>query len=150
MVKKGYIAQLLGLVILAGTVGYLLGRLLTLEFSIQDTAVTLESEVRDSVPVVHIEKILNGELIGEIQGDVRFVLGDDIIVPDENGEVRAPADPLLTDIITVEVPEWAHFVASSKGTKYYPVDSSQGERIVPANRVYFETQEEAEEAGYEA
>jgi hypothetical protein len=41
------------------------------------------------------------------------------------------------------------FFASSKGTKYYSVTCSAGKTIKQENRVYFNTREEAENAGYE-
>lgn len=41
------------------------------------------------------------------------------------------------------------FFASSKGTKYYSVSCSAGKTIKQENRVYFNTREEAEGAGYE-
>jgi hypothetical protein len=41
------------------------------------------------------------------------------------------------------------FFASSKGTKYYSVTCSAGKTIKQENRVYFNTREEAEGAGYE-
>jgi hypothetical protein len=41
------------------------------------------------------------------------------------------------------------YFASSRGTKYYPVGCSAGQTIKESNRVWFETREEAEHAGYE-
>ena len=41
------------------------------------------------------------------------------------------------------------FFASSKGTKYYSVTCSAGKTIKQENRIYFNTREEAEGAGYE-
>jgi len=40
------------------------------------------------------------------------------------------------------------FVASSGGTKYYPIDCKTAQRISEENRVYFQTAEDAEAAGY--
>ena len=42
------------------------------------------------------------------------------------------------------------FVASKTGKKYYAIDSAAGKKIKEENRVYFETEEEAEAAGYTA
>lgn len=50
----------------------------------------------------------------------------------------------------VEVPEGAKFVASKAGKKFYAVDSAQGKKVKADKRVYFNTEEEATEAGYEA
>ncbi len=41
------------------------------------------------------------------------------------------------------------FFASSKGSKYYPVGCSAGKGLKQENRVYFDTRESAEKAGYE-
>jgi Metal binding domain of Ada len=40
------------------------------------------------------------------------------------------------------------FFASSKGSKYYSLGCSAGKTIKQENRVYFNTREEAENAGY--
>ncbi len=41
------------------------------------------------------------------------------------------------------------FFASSKGSKYYSLGCSAGKTIKLENRVYFDTREQAESAGYE-
>lgn len=40
------------------------------------------------------------------------------------------------------------FFASNKGSKYYSLGCSAGKTIKQENRVYFDTREEAEKAGY--
>jgi len=40
------------------------------------------------------------------------------------------------------------FVASSRGKYYYPVDCSLADGLKEENRIYFKTQQEAEERGY--
>lgn len=42
------------------------------------------------------------------------------------------------------------FVASRNGTKFYPADCSYADRILPENRVWFTTEEEAIARGYKA
>ncbi len=42
-----------------------------------------------------------------------------------------------------------NFFASNRGSKYYSIGCSAGKTIKQENRVYFETKEEAEVAGYE-
>jgi hypothetical protein len=42
-----------------------------------------------------------------------------------------------------------NYFASSRGSKYYTLGCSAGKSIKMENRVYFETSEEAESAGYE-
>lgn len=41
-----------------------------------------------------------------------------------------------------------NFFASSRGTKYYPVGCTAGKTLKQENRIYFETRESAEKAGY--
>lgn len=41
------------------------------------------------------------------------------------------------------------FFASNRGSKYYPAGCSAGKSLKLENRVYFNTREEAEKAGYE-
>ena len=41
------------------------------------------------------------------------------------------------------------FFASNRGTKYYPLGCSAGDSLKLENRIYFNTREEAEGAGYE-
>lgn len=41
------------------------------------------------------------------------------------------------------------FVASKTGTKYYPIDCGSVSRIKEENRVYFTTEDEAKDKGYE-
>ena len=41
------------------------------------------------------------------------------------------------------------FFASSRGKKYYPLDCSAGKSIKASNRVYFESESQAQSAGYE-
>lgn len=40
------------------------------------------------------------------------------------------------------------FVASSRGKYYYPIDCSLANGLKEENRIYFKTQQEAEESGY--
>ena len=42
-----------------------------------------------------------------------------------------------------------NYFASSRGTKYYSIGCSAGKTIKQENRIYFDTQIEAEKAGYE-
>ncbi len=42
-----------------------------------------------------------------------------------------------------------NFFASNRGSKYYPLGCSAGKSIKQENRIYFDTSEKAEVAGYE-
>lgn len=110
-------------------------------------AVIEDSTVSD-VPVVKLEGIRNGALIGTVQGDVRLVAGDRIVLPNGSGTFAIADRDVLTNVIMITPPEGMHFVASKRGTKYYPLSSASAGSISPANRVFFKTAEEAEKAGY--
>ena len=53
---------------------------------------------------------------------------------------EAPIEPIRTG---------GQFFASSKGSKYYPVGCAAGKSLKQENRIYFDTREAAETAGYQ-
>ena len=146
--KKGSNAFFLTALLLAVMLGYLLGWIVT-AMSFPSRVPMLEvPDTRGTVPVVRIDGVVNGKLQGSVSGAVHVFLLQKQIVPDAQGLFRISAAPLLTNQVLVAVPEGMEFVASKRGEKYYAVDSSQGSKITPENRIYFRTAEEAERAGY--
>lgn len=138
----------IGALLLACVFGYLAGRVVTCRLDLPQTSMTLTDDMRPPVPTVRIDGVRNGYLEGVIIGEGRLVFGGHPIVTDGSGAFRVPANPILTNAITVTVPEGMRFVASKNGSKYYAVGSSGGAQIAPINRVYFRTAAEAEAAGY--
>ena len=128
---------------LALSAGYLQGRLL----SMHQQPITLRPDTRPLVPTVILTRIRNGNLEGETRGNVRLFVGDVPLIHG-SGSFAVPAGPLLRQIIEVDVPSGAHFVASKRGKKYYAINASQAQSIAPGNRVYFQTAAQAESAGY--
>lgn len=127
--------------------GVLVGRLLSFrEASIPPT--TLRYDQRPSRAVVRIAGAEQGKIVGTIQGDVRVLLGETVVVPNASGAFRVPAQGIITAVTTVPVPAGMHFVASRRGKKYYPVTSRSGQNLSPANRVYFRDAQAAEKAGF--
>jgi len=110
--------------------------------------VVLREDEHAKVPVVQLKGVRDGNLHGQMLGEVRFFLGSSQVLPHGDGTFLVPADVLLTHEITVLVPEGMSFVASKRGKRYYPVLSSQAQRLVPENRIYFENEDEAQRAGY--
>lgn len=110
--------------------------------------VIIDDQVVRDVPVVHIEGIRDSALIGTVQGEVRLVAGDEIVLLNGSGGFAITDRDLLTNIIMIKPPEGMNFVASKRGTKYYPLDSAGAGSISPANRIFFRTAGEAEKAGY--
>lgn len=111
-------------------------------------ALTVREERRPPIPTVSIAGIRDGNIRGSIRGDARLFFGETPVLPDHEGAFAVPAAPFLTDHVTVAVPQGMRFVASRRGTYYYPADSGGGARLSPENRVYFETAEDAEGAGF--
>ncbi|OGJ54153.1 hypothetical protein A3D11_03965 [Candidatus Peribacteria bacterium RIFCSPHIGHO2_02_FULL_49_16] len=138
----------LPLLLLACAFGYTVGRIVSLYEERYGTTMTLQPDTRESIPVVEIRGVEEGKLVGEIKGNVRVFLGSKQIFTDADGSFAVPAETLLINDIWVSIPDGAKFVASKRGTKYYSIDSSGGQRIVPENRVYFGSKEEAEKQGY--
>ena len=66
----------------------------------------------------------------------------------EEDEARRAAKP-ETGVASTAAPTEG-FVASKTGKKYYPADSTNGQKIKEENRVVFASAEEAEKAGYSA
>ncbi len=136
-----------GLIVLVGLSGYIAGRMVSLE-QFADPPFRLEPDLRPHVPVVQVEGMREGVVRGHISGDVRVFWGDQMILPDGSGAFQIAEDVLLTEEMVVKIPDGMQFVASRKGKKYYSVTSALGERIKPANRVYFPTADEAEASGF--
>ncbi|MFA6301290.1 MAG: Ada metal-binding domain-containing protein [Candidatus Paceibacterota bacterium] len=58
------------------------------------------------------------------------------------------ANQTANTISAVSTQNVKKFFASSRGTKYYTISCSAGKTIKQENRVWFDTGEEAEQAGY--
>jgi hypothetical protein len=100
------------------------------------------------VPVVRIDGIRNGVLVGSVTGDVRLAARGRSILPDGSGSFVITDRSVLTNEIRIMVPAGMRFVASKRGKKYYPVDSASAAGLSPSNRLYFTNAAAAERAGY--
>gem|GEM_PF-5549906 len=107
-------------------------------------------DTRAEQPVITLEAVRNGNLIGRSEGNAQLFVGGDQAVIDGSGAFHIPARNFFVDTITVLIPEGMTFVASKQGTRYYAIPSSNGDRILPQNRIYFKTEAEAKAAGYSA
>lgn len=137
-----HITLLLALYCLSASSGFLSGKLTT----DNRQPITFQSDQRPPVPTINIEGIRNGLLHGEIIGSARIVFGKKILT--QSGVFALDAAHILTNEVSVTVPNGMQFVASKRGKKYYPVFSRAGENLAPKNRVYFVTEHEAQLAGY--
>ena len=60
----------------------------------------------------------------------------------------SPARPLVSPGARTAAPDRLPWVASSRGQTYYLRGCNAASRLAPGNRIYFRTEEEAEQAGY--
>jgi hypothetical protein len=140
-IPLSFVAALLA----ALALGFAAGRLVFVS-SLQNAPVTVREDTRPSIPVLTLDGVEGGAIVGTLQGEARIIADGEAVAVAE-GPVRIPLSR-LPQVVTVQVPAGMAFVASKNGTKYYAVESAAGAKIVPANRVYFRTGEEAEAAGY--
>lgn len=67
-----------------------------------------------------------------------------VIVPEQSLEINKDIGSVGTS-----TPAGGGFVASKQGKKYFPMDCGSAKTIKEENRVYFSSEEEAKQAGYE-
>ncbi len=132
------------------SLGYLLGTfVLQMEEAVSPAPIiSLHRDIHRRAPIVHIEEIRNGKIVGSVGTGARLVFGELVVTPALDRRFSIEAAPFLINIIDVPVPAGMLFVASSRGKNYYPVESSAGQNLSPANRLYFKSTIEAERAGY--
>ena len=142
--------NLLTWTVLVLALGYAFGRFLFLveEVGAPAPIQTLFRDVHHRAPIVHVQEINDGSIVGVIGTGARLVIGNNVVIPRPDRTFAISADPFLVNIIDIPIPRDALFVASKRGKKYYKVDSSPGKRLVPKNRLYFRTGAEAEAMGY--
>jgi hypothetical protein len=134
-------------VILALVLGFVAGRILTVR-QFARSPITEVQDTRPAVPVFSIDGTEDGNIVGQVTGTLRILVAGTAVEIRPGEDVSIPLSTLPA-VVTVEIPEGMRFVASKNGKKYYEVLSAQGKRIIPANRVYFRDEAEAEVAGYE-
>jgi hypothetical protein len=110
--------------------------------------ITIVPDTRSPVCTVVIEDVQNGRLSGTTLGDVRLFIGDHQVIPNGSGAFVTTLSPFDPRSVSQSISGDMRFVASRRGKRYYPVDSAQGQKLVPANRLYFRTEQEAKAAGF--
>ena len=82
------------------------------------------------------------------------VISSDIIKSTASAGANMPLSPLLGSASSLKVGETAGastdgpIMASSRGSKYYPAGCAGAKTLSSANKIYFQTEEEATAAGY--
>jgi len=110
--------------------------------------VQLVADHRPAVCTVSIGSIAGGRVTGEIHGDVRVFIGDAQVIPNGSGSF-AMSLRMPSSAVAIASPAGdMRFVASRRGKRYYPIGSVQGQKLAPANRIYFRSEQEAQAAGF--
>lgn len=103
----------------------------------------------ETVPVIYFDKIENGVMYGKTgTKEARIIVADDEINTINNGEFNFSVLKILPMLQVLPAPEGMQFAASSKGTRYWPLDAPQAFLLAEQNRVFFASEEEAQNAGY--
>lgn len=133
---------------------FLLGTVVGLQIS-QRTRDIVEPRIVLDAPRQYVPSIIFRErdgntVIGEVHGTgaVRIFANDKQVLIDGSGAFRASLGSSDNVFNNVVIPANALFVASSRGKYYYPVTSSKGQGLSPKYRLYFQSAEAAERAGY--
>lgn len=151
-------ARIINVILLSST-GVLLfwaGRLsLQYQLSKQLPPIRVIPEINPKVPVVEIQEIKDATISGKVNTEkIRFKAGDSVAVPGEDKTFQLDIRPLgfvakKQPEDPAKIPEWAKFVASKRGKYFYALDSRSAKNLSVQNRVFFATEEEAMNAGYE-
>lgn len=149
--KTEKIITILGIIFftLLGGLGGIIGGYF---WGIQENAlpVTIEQQDEKEVPTLTLQKIENGILSVKNNGsEIRVRTEDAEINIIKNGENTIDVVGILPMLKKVPAPEWANFVASKRGSKYWPLDSYQAFSLSPKNRVFYGTEEDAKKDGKE-
>ncbi len=110
--------------------------------------IAVAADTRPRVPVVTLVPD-NGGIRGTVTGDVRLFYQDKPVRTGSGGVFGfATQGKGKKTNAAAPAPGGAQYVASKRGSKYYPVRSTAGQKLSPGNRVYFQTAEQAQQAGF--
>lgn len=137
---------------LASTIAFTLGvgvlTGLVCSLAVRDVPVVARSGSGATVVAVTFDGFRDGLLRGRSAGPVRLFAGEEPVEVAPDGSFAFDHPGFHIEEVTIPVPVGMKFVASRKGKKYYSVTSAAGERIAPANRVYFPDDASARAAGF--
>ena len=104
----------------------------------------------ERISLLRFEKIENGILYGFLEGrEARVVIGDNRVESIFPGEFSFSVIDILPLLRLLPAPEGMHFVASKNGKYFYPLDAPEAALIAPKNRIFFASEKEAYEKGFQ-
>lgn len=107
-------------------------------------------DTRSVLPVVQITGVRGATVRGTISGDVRLVSPLGSAQSDTAGSFQLAVPTATRQELRIPLPAGMQYFASRKGKVYYSVKGKAGSTVLPENRVYFGTKQQAEAAGYHA
>lgn len=142
--------QLALLLIIAGFFGAYVGFLLGEHQAREASSEMLIGDFSEEISLLKLDTIENGVATGTLEGlEMRLVIGDEEVVSIFPGAVEIPLVHILPNLETIPSPEGSAFVASKNGKYYYPLDAPEAAMLSVDNRIFFVTEEEAWEKGYQ-
>ena len=114
--------------------------------------IKMVDEINPGITTIKLLEVKNGKLYGKISGQsARLAFsGDNIIELEKESEFEIPLNEIqLKNFYQAgNIPENALFVASKKGKYYYSVFEKRAYNIKAENRIFFNSDQEAEKMGY--
>ena len=112
-------------------------------------------DVNPGITTVHLIKVQNGILEGKIMGRKGRIVyrPEDILELDKGDDFSIPLNDIqMIDnfYVSENLPDNTLFIASKNGKYYYSILDKQAFSITPKNRLYFNSSQEAEKAGYQS
>lgn len=111
------------------------------------------SEVNPGIATIKFLKQEKGKLYGQVSGqEARIAYSLDHIKEvkvGESFEIPLKDTNLAAFYGAEEIPEGMTYISSKSGAYFYHILDPRSLRITPKNRVYFQTEEQALEAGYQ-
>ena len=103
----------------------------------------------ERIPLIHFERIENGIMYGKTgEKELRFIVGENSIYSSFGGEFSFPVSEFLPMLKKIPSPEGALFVASKRGKRYWPLDAPEAFLLSEKNRIFFTSEEEAQNAEF--
>lgn len=119
----------------------------------------LESTTENSckIPVISINQIENGILNiskfnSENNSEIRIIVNNDDktlqVLDTKNQNINIDVVTIFPKTEKIPAPAWAKFVASKRGTTFWPLDHPRAFILTPKNRIFFRNKADAFEKNY--
>lgn len=138
------------ILLIGGLTGYTIG---FVRASIQRFPnLQIVEDINEGVPTLKLLEAKNGQLVGETAGrPFRLAYSPNDILelePETRFSIPLNRIDLKTYYQARDLPPGTQFIASKKGKYYYSVNDKRAFMISEKNRLYFKSEEEAENRGF--